>query len=215
VQNNQVRVVVQRIPHNGGAAVPGPVTVQNSVVTLSGSSGTTVNLPHTNADDTFTITLLPPSEGGFQSVAVAQHSQQCLDNTDLSTADGNQQQQFPCEGGDQQLWNFRSVAGVADTYTVVNQQTGKCLDVSGASTSDGAAVVQQTCDGSTHQQYTLRKVTYSGNDAHDYQLAARHSGKCVDVNGVATTARTKVIQWTCKAVNQSSQLNQTWRLWGR
>jgi hypothetical protein len=93
VANNQVRVIVQHIPYNGGAAVQGPVTIQNTVVTLAGN-GTTVNLPHTNADDTFTITLQPPSDGGFQSVAVAQHSQQCLDNTNLSTADGNQQQQF-------------------------------------------------------------------------------------------------------------------------
>jgi hypothetical protein len=60
VQNNQVRVIVQRIPYNGGGAVQGPVTIQNSVVTLSGN-GTTVNLPHTNADETFTITLQPPS----------------------------------------------------------------------------------------------------------------------------------------------------------
>jgi len=214
VQNNQVRVVVQRVPYNGGGAVQGPVTVQNSVVTLSGNA-TTVNLPHTNVDDTFTVTLLPPSEGGFQSVAVAQHSQQCLDNTGLSTADGNQQQQFPCEGGDQQLWNFRPVSGVADTFTVVNQQTGKCLDVNGSSTSDGATVVQRTCEGSANQQFTPRRVTYSGNDPHDYQLVARHSGKCVDVNGVATTARAPVIQWTCKPVNQGSPLNQTWRLLGR
>ena len=158
------------------------------MVTLSGNA-TTVNLPHTNIDDTFTITLLPPSDGGFQSVAVAQHSQQCLDNTNLSTADGNPQQQYHCEGGDQQLWNFRPVAGVANTYTVVNQQSGKCLDVSGASTADGAAVQQWTCTGGTNQQFTLRKVTYAGNDSHDYQLVARHSGKCVDVSGISTAPR--------------------------
>jgi hypothetical protein len=215
VQNNQVRVLVQRVPYNGGAAVQGPVTVQNTVVSVSGNAAT-VNLPHTNVDDTYTITLLPPSETGFQSVAVAQHSQQCLDNTNLSTADGNQQQQFYCEGGDQQLWNFRPVAGVADTYTVVDQQSGKCLDVNGASTADGATVQQQACvDGATSQQYTLRKVTYGGNDPHDYQLVARHSGKCVDVNGVSTAAHAMVIQWTCKAPSQGNQLNQTWRVWGR
>jgi hypothetical protein len=89
---------------------------------------------------------------------VAQHSQQCLDNTDLSTADGNQQQQFYCEGGDQQLWNFRPVPGVADTYTVVNQQSGKCLDVTGLSTADAAAVIQWPCTaGAQNQQFTLRK----------------------------------------------------------
>ncbi len=214
MQNNQVRVVAQRIPYNGGGAVQGPVTVQDSVVSLSGNAAT-VNLPHGNADDTFTVTLLPPSDGGFPSVAVAQHSQQCLDNTNLSTADGNQQEQFPCEGGDQQLWNFRPVAGVAGTYTVVNQQSGKCLDVSGVSTSDGAAVQQWTCNGGLNQQFTLRKVTYSGNDAHDYQLVARHSGKCVDVSGVSTAARALVHQWTCNPAGQGSPLNQTWRLWGR
>jgi ricin-type beta-trefoil lectin protein len=215
VQNNQIRVLVQRIPNNGGTAVQGPVTVQNSVVNLS-NNATTVNLPHTSADDSFTVTVLSPSDTGFQSVAVAQHSQQCLDNTNLSTADGNQQQQSYCEGGDQQLWNFHPVAGLADTYTVANQQSGKCLAVNGASTADGAPVQQQSCvDGSSSQQFTLRKTTYSGNDPHDYQLIARHSGKCVDVNGISGAAHAVVIQWTCKAAGQGSELNQTWRLWGR
>lgn len=59
VQNNQVRALVERIPYNGGGAVTGPATVQDTVVTLSGN-GTVINLPHTNADETFTITLLPP-----------------------------------------------------------------------------------------------------------------------------------------------------------
>ncbi|MET7392889.1 RICIN domain-containing protein [Dactylosporangium sp. NPDC005572] len=214
VQNNQVRVVVQRIPYNGGAAVQSPITVQNSVVTLSGNA-TTVNVPHTTVDDTYTITLLPPSDGSFQSVAVAQHSQLCLDNTNLSTANGTQQQQFYCEGGDQQLWNFRPVAGVANTYTVVNQQSGKCLDISGVSTADGAAVQQWTCNSGQNQQFALRKVTYSGNDAHDYQLVARHSGKCVDVSTISTAPRALVHQWTCNPVGQGSPLNQTWRLWSR
>lgn len=214
VQNNQVRIVAQRIPYNSGGAVQGPVTVSNTVVTLS-NNGTTVNLPHTNVDDAFTITVLPPSDGTFQSVAVAQHSQQCLDNTNLRTTDGNQQQQYYCEGGDQQLWSFRPVSGVANTYTVVNQQTGKCLDVNGVSTADGAAVQQWTCNGGLNQQFALRKVTYSGNDAHDYQLVARHSGKCVDVSTVSTAAGALIHQWTCNPVGQASPLNQTWRLWGR
>jgi Ricin-type beta-trefoil lectin domain-like len=215
VQNNQIRVQVQRIPYNNGGAVQGPVTINNSVVTLNGNA-TTVNLPHTSADETFTITLLPPSDGTVQSVAVAQHSQQCLDDTNLGTADGVVQQQFFCEGGDQQLWNFRPVSGVANTYTLVNQLSGKCLDVSGASTQDGTSILQWSCiSGAQNQQFTLRKVTYSGNDPHDYQLVARHSGKCVDVNGISTQPRAPVHQWTCNPSTQGSPLNQTWRLWGR
>jgi hypothetical protein len=214
VANNQVRVIAQRIPNNGGAAVQGPITIQNTVVTLS-NNATTVNLPHTIADDSFTITLLPPSDASFQTVAAAQHSQQCLDDTNRSTADGTQQQQFFCEGGDQQLWNFRPVPGVADTYTIVNQLSGKCLDVNGAATADGAAILQWACHGGTNQQFTLRKVTYAGNDPHDFQLVARHSGKCVDVSGISTAARALIHQWTCNPAGQSSPLNQTWRLWSR
>ncbi|MEV0819914.1 RICIN domain-containing protein [Nonomuraea rubra] len=215
VQNNQVRVVAQRIPYDSSGPVPGPITIRDSVVTLTGNA-TTVNLPHTNADDTFTVTLLPPSDRSFQSVAVVQHSQQCLDNTNLNPGDGNVQQQYYCEGGDQQLWNFRPVAGAPDTYTLVNQQSGKCLDVSALSTADGAPVHQWTCvNGAQNQQFTLRKVTYAGNDLHDYQLVARHSGKCVDVSTISTAPRAPIHQWTCNPANQASPLNQTWRLWGR
>jgi Ricin-type beta-trefoil lectin domain-like len=214
VENNQVRVLVQRIPYNSGGSVQGPVTIQNAVVTLSGNA-TTVNLPHTDIDESFTITLLPPSDGSFSSVAVAQHSQQCLDDTNRSTTDGTQQQQYYCEGGDQQLWSFRPVSGVSNTYTVVNQLSGKCLDVNGASTADGAAVIQWPCNGGQNQQFTLRRVTYSGNDPHDYQLVARHSGKCVDVSTISTSPGAPIHQWTCNPASQGSPLNQTWRLWGR
>ncbi len=216
VVNNQVRVVAQRIPYNAGGAVNAPLTIQDTVVTLS-SNATTVNLPHSNVDESFTITLLPPSGGGggFQSAAVAQHSQLCLHNPNGSTADGTQQQQNTCDSGNQQLWDFRPVTGVADTYTAVNRQSGKCLDVNGASTADGAAIIQWTCNGGTNQQFTLRKVTYTGNDPRDYQLVARHSGKCVDVSQISTAPGAPVHQWTCRPVSQNSPLNQTWRLLGR
>lgn len=215
VANNQVRVLVQRIPYNNGGAVPGPVTVSNTVVTLAGNS-TTVNIPRTNNDDGFTITVLPPSDTSFSSVVIAQHSQQCLDDTNLSLADGAVQQQYLCEGGNQQEWKFIPVAGVADTYTVVNRLIGKCLDVAGVSTANGAAVTQWTCiAGAQNQQFTLRKVTYAGSTGQDYQLVARHSGKCVDVSEVSTRPGAALHQWTCNAVGQASPLNQTWRLIGK
>ncbi|WP_433796753.1 RICIN domain-containing protein [Actinoplanes sp. CA-252034] len=214
VVGNQVRVRVQRIPYNSGGAVPGPVTVQDRVVTLTGDA-TAVTIANSTINDAYTITVLPPTDTSFPTVAVAQHSGQCLDNSDLRTTDGNRQQQYLCEGGDQQQWVFRPVAGVADTYTVVNQQSGKCLDVSGVSTADGAAVHQWTCGSGQNQQFTLRRVTYAGNDPHDYQLVARHSGKCVDVSGVSTAARALIHQWPCNPATQASPLNQTWRLLGR
>ena len=215
VAGNQVRIRVQRIPYNNNAAVAGPVTVQDRVVTLNGNA-TAVSIANNTITDAYTITVLPPADVTFSTVAVAQHSGQCLDNTDLRTTDGNQQQQYSCEGGNQQQWTFRPVTGVADTYTIVNQQSGKCLDVNAVSTADGAAVQQWTClAGARNQQFTLRKVSYAGNDAHDYQLVARHSGKCVDVSGVSTAVRAAIHQWTCNPAGQGSPLNQTWRLLGR
>ncbi|GAB2812132.1 RICIN domain-containing protein [Lentzea nigeriaca] len=218
VKNNQVRVLAERIPYNNGGAVSGPVTAIDTVVTLN-NNGTTVNLPHSNVDESFTITVLPPSGGGgggaFQSTAVAQHSQACLTNPGRSTADGTRQQQITCGTADEQRWNFSPVTGMADTFTVTNQQSGKCLDVNGVSTADGAAVIQWTCNGGTNQQFTLRKVTYTGSAPTDFQLVARHSGKCVGVVGASTASGALLEQRTCNPVNQGSPLNQTWRLPGR
>jgi hypothetical protein len=213
VENSRVRAIVQRIPNNGGGAVTGPVTVSDQTLTVSGNSAS-VSVPWTDAADGYTVTLLPPSNTTVSTVAVVQHSGQCLDDTNLSTADGTQYQQYNCEGGYQQMLDFKPVAGRANTYTIVNEYSGKCLDVSGASTADGAAVIQWTCSGSTNQMFTLRSVSALGN-SKDYQLAAVHSGKCVDVSGISTTPGAVIHQWTCDpASDLTSKKNQIWRLQG-
>lgn len=150
-------------------------------------------------------------QAAFSSTAVAQHSGHCLDDTNLSTADGTQYRQYTCGTGEEQRFDFRPVQGAADTYTVVNRLSGKCLDISGASTADGAAVQQWTCHGGTNQQFTLRQAA-----ADDYQLVAAHSGKCVDVTGISTAAGALVNQWTCdSAAALATKKNQVWRLAGR
>ncbi|MFJ4159162.1 RICIN domain-containing protein [Microbacterium testaceum] len=214
VSNNQVRVVVQTVPYNGGGAVSGPQTVSSNVVSLA-NNATTVNIPRTNGVDGFTITLLPPTAATpISTVAVSPASGQCLDDTNLSTSAGTQQQQFFCEGGYQQTWDFTPVSGTTNTYTVKNELSGQCLDV-GSSTSDGSAVVQNPCSTTaTSQRFTLNKVTALGSGPRDYQLAAVSSGKCVDVNGASTNPRTPIIQWGCKPLDQLRPGNQTWSLPG-
>ncbi|MFI8932212.1 RICIN domain-containing protein [Streptomyces sp. NPDC053474] len=213
VENGRVRAVVQRIPNNGGGAVTGPVTVSDRTLTVSGNSAS-VSVPWTDAADGYTVTLLPPSHTTVSTTAVAQHSGQCLDDTHLSTDDATQYQQYPCEGGYQQMLDLKPVAGRADTYTLVNEHSGKCLDVSGASTADGAAVVQWACNGSTHQMFTLKPVTALGN-SKDYQLVAAHSGKCVDVSGISTDPGARIHQWPCDPANDLTwKKNQIWRLQG-
>ncbi|MFF5085045.1 RICIN domain-containing protein [Actinoplanes sp. NPDC000266] len=44
------------------------------------------------------------------------------------------------------LGTLAPVAGLANTYTVANQQTGKCVDVSGISTAARARIHQWTCN---------------------------------------------------------------------
>ncbi|WP_405975775.1 RICIN domain-containing protein [Streptomyces sp. NBC_00988] len=214
VENSQVRAVVQRVPYNSGAAVTGPETIADTTLTVSGNAAS-VSLPWTNAKDGYTVTLLPPSNATVSTVAVSQNSGQCLDDTGVSTANGTQYQQYYCEGGYQQMLDLKPVTGKTNTYTVVNELSGKCLDVSGASTTDGAAVIQYTCNAATNQQFTLNPVTALGN-THDYQLVAVHSGKCVDVTGVSTTAGALIHQWTCDAASVlSTKKNQIWRLLGK
>ncbi|WP_329416747.1 RICIN domain-containing protein [Streptomyces sp. NBC_00704] len=214
VESGKVRAVVQRIPYNGGAAVAGPTTVADTTLTVSNNAAS-VSLPWTNAKDGYTVTLLPPSNATISTVAVSQNSGQCLDDTNLSTANGTQYQQYYCEGGYQQMLDLKPVSGKTDTYTVVNELSGKCLDVSQASTADDAAVTQYTCNGAADQQFTLNPVTALGN-SQDYQLVAVHSGKCVDVSNVSTTARAQIHQWTCDPASAlATKKNQIWRLLGK
>jgi hypothetical protein len=214
VSSGKVRAILQRVPYNGGAAVTGPVTVSDQALTVSGNAAS-LTVPWTDARDGYTVTLLPPTNTTVSTVAVSENSGQCLDDTNLSTADGTQYQQYHCEGGYQQMLDFKPVAGQADTYTVVNELSGKCLDVSAFSTADGAAVQQWTCTGGTNQQFTLRPVTALGN-SQDYQLVAVHSGKCVDVTGVSTAPHALIHQWTCDAAGVlTTKKNQIWRLQGK
>ncbi|WP_188195611.1 RICIN domain-containing protein [Nonomuraea sp. SYSU D8015] len=183
VQSNQVRVVAERIPYNGGGAVAGPVTVQNTVVTLS-DNGTTVNLPHTNADETFTITLLPPDTPGPSPTSSALKgvgSGRCLDVSGASQANGAQAQIWDCNGQVNQQWTSTS-AGELRVYGT------KCLDVNGAGTADGTAVIIWDCNGQNNQKWRLNA---------DGTITAVGANKCLDVTGAGTANGTKVHIWTC------------------
>ena len=62
-------------------------------------------------------------------------------------------------------------------------------------------MIQWTCGTGTNQQWRLQ-------DAGDgyVSLAARHSGKCLDVNSGSTADGAAMVQWTC-----GTGANQQWR----
>jgi hypothetical protein len=194
VSNNQVRVLVERVPYNGGGAVAGRVTVQDSVVTLS-NNATTVNVPHTNIDETFTITVLPPGDTPPPPVGqqiVGGQSTRCLEVPNSATTNGTQVQ----------LWDCGTATGQRWTYTAGRQLTvyggTKCLDANGAGTSNGTQVIIWDCHGGTNQQWN---VNSNGT------ITGQQSGLCLDANGAGTANGTKIILWSC-----NGQANQRWTL---
>jgi hypothetical protein len=193
VRNDQVRVVVERVPHNGGGAVAGPVTVQDSVVTLS-NGGIVVNVAHTNVDETFTITVLPPADGPAPAgqQIVGGQSARCVDVPNGTTNNGTQVQLWDCGAATGQRW----------TYTAGRQLTtyggAKCLDANGAGTSNGTQVIIWDCNGQSNQQWNINP---------NGTIAGQQSGLCLDATGAGTGNGTKIILWTC-----SGQANQHWSL---
>ncbi|WP_248963864.1 RICIN domain-containing protein [Sphaerisporangium perillae] len=183
VQNNQVRVLAERIPYNGGGAVTGPVTVQNSVVTLS-SNGTTVNLPHTAIDDSYTITLLPPSSdpgNGSTSVFRNVNAGRCLDVPNATTTNGTQLQLWDCGTGNNQQWTLTS-------SKQLQVYGNKCLDANGQGTTNGTQVIIWDCNGQTNQQWNVNG---------DGTITGVQSGLCVEASNFGTGNGTKVQLWSC------------------
>ncbi|MEU7859319.1 ricin-type beta-trefoil lectin domain protein [Nonomuraea sp. NPDC049141] len=186
VQNNQVRVVAERIPYNGGGAVQGPVLVQNSVVTLSGD-GATVNLPHTAIDDTYTLTLLPPTDpgpgpgGGSTTVLRNVNAGRCLEVPNASTVNGTQLQLWDCGGGTNQQWTLTS-------SRQLQVYGNKCLDAKGQGTGNGTQVIIWDCNGQANQQWNVNS---------DGTITGVQSGLCMEASNFGTANGTKVQLWSC------------------
>jgi len=190
VQNNQVRVVVQSIPFNNGGAVSGPVTVRDSVATLSGNA-TTVNVSHANIDDTSTITLLPPSGGQPGQRIVGGQSGRCVDVPNSSTTNGTQVQLWDCTGQANQSWTLTS-------GRQLQVFGGKCLDANGQGRTNGTQVIIWDCNGQANQQWN---VNINGT------ITGVQSGLCLDATGASTANGTKIILWAC-----NGGANQQWSL---
>lgn len=58
----------------------------------------------------------------------------------------------------------------------------------------GCLAAWRTCNGAMNQMFTRRPVTALGY-SKDYRLVVVHSGKCVDVSQISTTADAKIHQW--------------------
>ena len=81
------------------------------------------------------------------------YSGKVLDDTNFSTSNGNQIQQWQAAGGTNQQWTFISLADGNDL--IVNAYSGKVLDDTNFSTSNGTLIQQWQADGGINQQWRL------------------------------------------------------------
>ncbi|MFE6286616.1 RICIN domain-containing protein [Streptomyces sp. NPDC057877] len=117
----------------------------------------------------------------------------CLDAADWGTADGTALQQWACGTGANQRWQFRPTSD--GHYQVVNQHNAKAWDVDGGSgaTADGVRVHLWDYVGGTNQQWRPEPVGTAGR----YRFVARHSGKCLTVDGSSTANGARLSQQPC------------------
>ena len=131
---------------------------------------------------------------------IAMHSDKCIDIKGKATKDGAKAQQWPCTGGENQLFNI--VPKGDGYYIIVAKHSDKCLDVKGKKMKDGAVVQQWPCTGGENQHFSIVP-----KDDNFYSIVARHSGKCLDVKGKSAKKGVKIQQWSCNGGE-----NQAWKL---
>ena len=159
VQNNQVRVVAQRIPYNGGGAVQGPITVQNTIVTLSEQRHHGQPAAHQRRRDVHhhaaaavgrqlpvrrRRAALPAVPGQHQPA----HRRRQRPAAVLLRGRRPAAVELPAGRRRRRHLHASSTSRAASAWTSA-----------ASSTADGAAVHQWTCiSGAQNQQFTLRKV---------------------------------------------------------
>jgi hypothetical protein len=127
----------------------------------------------------------------FYQIRTGTAPDKCVDVVGSGTADGTNVQQYTCNGGVNQRWQFINLAN--DVYQIQTLVSGKCLDVAGFGTADGTNVQEYTCNGGVNQQW---RVLALGNSR--YQLMPQTApNKCLDVSNAGTADGTNIQEWTC------------------
>jgi Ricin-type beta-trefoil lectin domain/Protein of unknown function (DUF3011) len=125
------------------------------------------------------------------------NSQKCVDVANGSRSPRANVQQFECNGGANQRWEFVSVGN--GQYAIRSQNSGMVLDVADQSRARGANVQQYPWNGGANQRWR------SQGPNNNFVLINVNSGKCLDVTGGDQRNGANIIQWDC-----NGGLNQRW-----
>ena len=148
--------------------------------------------------------LLVPLPDGFFKI-VSKLSGKALDVTGFSLSNGTLIQQYSYLGGDNQRWQLELVED--GFFKIVCKQSGKVLDVQGMSTSNGALIQQWDYLGGDNQKWQLILADDTYPPSASFKIAAKQTGKALDVQAASTTNGALIQQWDYIGGD-----NQNWQL---
>jgi Ricin-type beta-trefoil lectin domain-like/Ricin-type beta-trefoil lectin domain/Glycosyl hydrolases family 39 len=143
--------------------------------------------------------LIQPGQfpGGYHQLVIGSDSQ-CLDVYGASTTAGAEIDQWTCNGGTNQQFQFVAVSGGYGELRAEN--SGDDVAVSGSSTASGALIVQQAVTGASSSLW----LPVEQSDG-TYEFKNENSGLCLDVTGASTTAGQQLDQYACKNETGTNQ----------
>lgn len=92
---------------------------------------------------------------GYYRISPTSNTNQALDVTGASTADGASINQWPFGNATNQQWQL---VATGNYYNIISRSSGKCMDITGASTADSAAIIQWPCGTGTNQQFSFTRL---------------------------------------------------------
>ena len=125
------------------------------------------------------------------------NSLKCIDVFGSSTDKNANVQQYNCNGGANQRWEFVGLSSGQSAIRNVN--SGLVLDVAGDSKANGANVQQFPWNGGKNQRWTTR------GSNNNFELVNVNSGKCMEVQGGGKGNNVNIVQSQC-----NGKKNQRW-----
>jgi Ricin-type beta-trefoil lectin domain-like len=121
------------------------------------------------------------------NLIVNRETGQCLDVPYGATDPRVQVEQFPLNGGGNQLWRIEPLAG--NSVRIINRHSGQCLDIPYGTSEAGTPVEQFPINGGSNQSWQLVPV-----GGHWYRIVNDCTGLCLEVPEGSMDRRVKIAQ---------------------
>lgn len=129
----------------------------------------------------------------------------CLDAAGGRQTNNTNLQQFKCHGGANQAVRIEQVNdsyATVPVYRLVDVNSGLCYDVLESSYYDRGNLQLYKCHGRSNQTFQIADVLARGNGINDeyFQIIARNSLKCLDVEDQSIYGNANLQQYRCKSI---------------